>query len=53
MKYANKINAQFSCIIGDNEIKSGKVQLKNMMTSQTIELNLKTFVEDFVKTLNN
>jgi len=30
MKYANKINAKFSCIIGEDEIKRGEYSLKNM-----------------------
>ena len=31
MKYANKINAQYSLILGDDEIQNGQVRLKNML----------------------
>jgi len=30
MKYADKINAKYSVVIGDEEVKTGKVVLKNM-----------------------
>ena len=34
MKYANKINAKFSCIIGEDEIKTREYSLKNMETGE-------------------
>ena len=34
MKYADKIGARFSMVIGDNEIKEGTAQLKNMKTGE-------------------
>lgn len=37
MKYANKIHAKFSCIIGDDELETGQIQLKNMETGEQIE----------------
>ncbi len=37
MKYANKINARFSCIIGEDELETGKVQLKDMETGEQVE----------------
>lgn len=40
MKYANRIGARFSTIIGDNEIETGKVSLKNMDTGDITEVNL-------------
>ena len=40
MKYANKLNAKYTVILGDNEIESGKISLKNMKTSQQVEINL-------------
>ncbi len=49
MKYANKINANFCCIIGNNEIESNKIELKNMVTKQTHQLNLNNFVDEFLK----
>ena len=48
MKFANKINADFSCILGENELDSGKIQVKNMLSSQVFELSLSNFTEDFI-----
>lgn len=38
MKYADKIQAQYSVIIGDDEIEGGALRLKNMQTGETKEL---------------
>ena len=40
MKYANKINAKHTLVIGENEIKAKKAQIKNMETSQTTDFEL-------------
>jgi len=40
MKYANKINAQNTLIIGDGEIESGKAQLRNMQNGEQSEVSL-------------
>ena len=40
MKYANKISAKFSVIIGENELNSMKAVLKNMQNSEQIEISL-------------
>ncbi len=39
MKYADKINAKYTLIIGDNEIESGKAILKNMQESSQVEVD--------------
>lgn len=39
MKYANKLNARYSVVIGDNEIEKGIVTLKNMHSSEQKEIN--------------
>lgn len=36
MKYANRIGARFSVIIGDDELESGNVTLKNMETGENV-----------------
>lgn len=36
MKYADKIGAKFSMVIGENEIKEGTAQLKNMKTGEKV-----------------
>lgn len=45
MKYANKIGAQYSLVLGDNEIEENKANLKNMTTGEQVEI---TLGEDFV-----
>ena len=40
MKYANKIKAKFSMVLGDDEIDSGKAKLKNMLSGTEKEVPL-------------
>lgn len=48
MKYADKLGADFTMVLGSNEIESGKAQLKNMETSEKIEISLgDSFLDDF------
>ena len=42
MKYADKIGAKNLLIIGENEINSGRVKIKNMKTGEETECNLDT-----------
>lgn len=37
LKYADKIGAKYSAVIGDDEISSGVVSVKNMLTGETKE----------------
>ena len=34
MKYANKLGAEYTVVIGDDEVASGELTLKNMETSE-------------------
>ncbi len=43
MKYAGKIGAEYTLILGDEEIKAGIGQLRNMKSSTQEEVNLATF----------
>ena len=46
MKYANKIGARFSAVIGENELEQKKITIKNMVSGETKEMALdKAFVE--------
>ena len=47
MKYADKIGAQYSIVLGDDEIANGKAVLKNMKTGEKKEISLN---DDFVDT---
>ncbi len=46
MKYANKIGAKFTLVLGDNEVENGKAKLKNMSNSVENEINLNELVEE-------
>ncbi len=43
MKYANKIGAEYTLIIGDSEIESGRAMLRNMTTGEQEEVSLESF----------
>ncbi len=48
MKYADKIKAEFSMVLGENELDTGKANLKNMATGEQTEISLDDrFVESF------
>ena len=49
MKYANKIGARFSMVLGDDEIANGSAKLKNMENGEQSEIPLDG--EQFVKEL--
>ena len=46
MKYANKIGAKFTLVLGDNEVESGKATLKKMSDSSEREISLNELVEE-------
>ena len=48
MKYANKLNAKFVLVIGDNEIQSNSAKLKFMTTGEEFPITLDdSFYEKF------
>ncbi|MGN0664899.1 MAG: histidine--tRNA ligase [Huintestinicola sp.] len=48
MKYANKLGAAFSVILGDNELGSGEAKLKNMASGEETIIRLdSSFVDNF------
>ena len=50
MKYANKIGAKFTLVLGDDEIRQGKAAMKNMKTGETktISITEEDFINDYV-----
>lgn len=46
MRYANKIGAQFTVVIGDSELESGKVVLKCMQTGEGREIDLENLEDE-------
>ncbi len=53
MKYANKIGAQYTVVIGDSEIGENKVRLKNMSTGEETEIMLAMLIEEFEQIVIN
>jgi histidyl-tRNA synthetase len=51
MKYANKMGAKYSIIIGDNELEEGKVNIKNMDAGEQEEVAINDIVEYMAKTV--
>lgn len=45
MKYANKLGAYYSIVLGDNEIDTNKAFLKNMDTGEEKEISLDTVID--------
>lgn len=49
MKYANKIGARFTMVLGDTEIAEGRATLKNMETGETRAVALDTLADTLKK----
>ena len=46
MRYANKIGTKKSVVLGDNELETGIIHLKNMADGSEKEINLDALVEE-------
>ncbi len=51
LKYANKINAKYSVVIGENEVQNDCVSLKNMKESVQEEIKLSMLRDEILKLL--
>lgn len=51
MKFANKIGARFVVVLGDDEINSGKINLKNMQDSTQKEIDMTDLIEELYDVL--
>ncbi len=51
MKYADKIGARYTMVLGDNEIEQGKANLKNMDNGEVTEVELADLAENFMQIL--
>ncbi len=49
MKFANKLNVRFVVMIGDNEVETGKVELKNMVTGEGRDIHIDTLLDRLLK----
>lgn len=45
MKYADKLGAKFTLVLGDNELESGRAKIKNMQTGEQTELAIDEIAE--------
>lgn len=52
MKYANKIEAKFTVVLGDDELQTGNAKLKRMSDGEQFEVNLNN-IEEIVAILNS
>ncbi|AIE60855.1 histidine--tRNA ligase [Bacillus methanolicus] len=46
-KAADRLNAKFVAVLGDDELKENKISVKNMESGEQVELDLASFVEKF------
>ncbi len=51
MKFANKINAKFIIVLGDDELSNNTAKLKNMQSGNEIEVNLDQLVDKLLDCL--
>jgi histidyl-tRNA synthetase len=49
MKYADKIGAKYTMVLGDDEIASGKAKIKNMDSGEATETELADLAENFME----
>ena len=47
MKYSNKIGARYTLVLGDSEIETGVVKLKNMESGEQTEISMDKIAEFF------
>ena len=48
-KYADRLNAKYTLVIGENELDKGVVSLKDMSMSQQREIKIEDIFEEIVK----
>ena len=51
MKFANKIGAKYTMVLGDSEIESDKATFKNMSTGNETEVELSNISDKFMELL--
>lgn len=47
MKYSNKINAAYTLVLGESELETGNIKLKNMITGEQTDRTIDNLVEFF------
>ncbi|MBQ2842581.1 MAG: histidine--tRNA ligase [Clostridia bacterium] len=51
MKYADKIGAKYTMVLGDDEIAQGKAKIKNMDSGESTEMELAEIADSFMEFL--
>ena len=49
MKFANKVGAMYTVVLGDSELEEGKAKLKNMENGEEQEISIEAFDEEFMR----
>ena len=49
MKYANKIGAAYTVVLGDSEIEAGIAKVKNMADGSETEMNIDDIAEEIMR----
>ena len=52
MKFANKIGAKFTVVLGDDELNNNTAKLKNMQSGEETEIALSELSEELLSALN-
>lgn len=52
MKYADKIGAKFTVVLGDNELNDRKAVIKNMANGETTEVSLENISDELFSLIN-
>ena len=48
-KYADRLNARYTLVIGDNELEKGVVSLKDMVKSEQREIKIEDIYKEITK----
>ena len=51
MKYADKLGARFTCVIGDDDIAKGEITVKNMKNGDKSVFSIENFSDEFSSAL--
>ena len=53
MKYADKLGAEFTMVLGDNELEAGKARLKNMASGSETEVRLESLADELLSAIHS
>lgn len=53
MKFADKLGAEFTMVLGDNELEAGKARLKNMASGSETEVRLESLADELLSAIHS